>query len=231
MKTGLSHKSKQTQSFKRNGLTAGIRSGYDEKLILITQSDINGNRSLLIQQRMHGPLQVDDTAVGKDRLAGAQSFCKAGLGENEVQLGKELQIFGYIIGAYRYVSKPLSVGLRTEEKIEIVVETEKGAVILEQGGTTRFPAGNEINGLFSARITALTTNVNVIYGGQFQLSMDLEGRKPSDGRTLVYKLYDSDGIVLESNSAYFTKNTAQLYFIDADVMAAGRYVLRFEELD
>ena len=149
---------------------------------------------------------------------------KARAADNQIRIG-------YIIGAYRYVSKPLSVGLRTEEKIEIVVETEKGAVILEQGGTTRFPAGNEINGLFSARITALTTNVNVIYGGQFQLSMDLEGRKPSDGRTLVYKLYDSDGIVLESNSAYFTENTAQLYFIDADVMAAGRYVLRFEELD
>ena len=201
-------------------LTLTNRTGYD-----LASLDIRwaGNKDFIA--RITG---FPKGAAARLALSGNKKLPdKARTSDNQIRID-------YVIGAYSYTSQPLSVELRADEKLknfEIVVETEKGEVALKPGETTQFPLGDEINGLYSARITALTTNVNLAVGDRFQLNMDLEGRAPSGGRTLVYKLYDSDGIVLESQSAYFTENTARLYFTSADLMAVGRYVLRFAELD
>lgn len=139
----------------------------------------------------------------------------------------------YTVGAYSYLTQPLAVEMNNEQNpmnVEIIVETEDGDVRLEIDGTTPFPKGNEINGLYSARITALKTSLNPVAGNRFQLNMSCEGREPSgSGVYLVYKLINSDGIILESSTAYFTDGTAPLYFTDIDVLNTGRYILRFEE--
>ena len=155
------------------------------------------------------------------------------LAEKAQSAGNQLRIH-YTVGAYSYAAQPMDVQLEDMGKltdVEILVETANGHQPLEIGGTTQFPTGVEISGLSSARVFSLTTQLNPIAGDRFQLNISLEGKAPSGGSNpeLVYKLFNSDGIVLESDYAYFTDDSATLYFSDADVMAAGRYLLRFEE--
>ena len=140
----------------------------------------------------------------------------------------------YVVGAYRYVTQPIDMQLEGAGKltnIEICVETGTGRLPLTLGGTTEFAAGVEINGLTSTRISSLTTELNPLSGGRFQLHIDLKGKAPSGGSnsTLIYKLYDNSGIVLDSGSVFFSEDEGTLYFSNSDLMEAGQYLLRFAE--
>ena len=85
MQACLSHQSKQTYSFQRNGLAAGIGTGYDQKLKVIPKMHINRDDFMFIQQRMTSLADPDPSLCIKDRFHAIVIFSQLSFRENKVQ--------------------------------------------------------------------------------------------------------------------------------------------------
>ena len=94
VKSCLTHKSKQTNGFQRNCFSSGIRTCDNQKVKIISQTDINGNYFLFWNQRMAGFFQEHTAFLVKNRFASVHIHGKTGSGKNKVKLYHQFQIQG-----------------------------------------------------------------------------------------------------------------------------------------
>ena len=144
--------------------------------------------------------------------------------------------FRYSIGAYSYTSEDLSLQIQPKgdaalsaEPLEILIETADGVMPLDLNGKTEFSTGTEIDGLSAFRIYSLTGSASYSESGDYyyNLSFDVEGKKPASG-TLAYKLLDTEDVIWDSGSiSFYSGDTDKLYI--GEYLAPGTYTLLFEE--
>ena len=90
--TPLEHILQQTYRLEAHRLASGVRSGYQQDVLLAGKRERERNDLLLLaaergfQQRMPGPAQVQFSFLRKDRHAGDHVECDQGLGTDEVDL-------------------------------------------------------------------------------------------------------------------------------------------------
>ena len=135
----------------------------------------------------------------------------------------------YTIGEYRYTSE-LTVPVRktlAEEKeipdIHISVKTKDGLMELDFSKPLEFFSGTEVSGLQKTRIYSIQPEIP--YDGAVDIRVT--GSKPDNFyKTVVAKLWDENGIIVDTSSLYFSQEENTLYFFDVE---PGNYTLTFEE--
>ncbi len=146
----------------------------------------------------------------------------------------------YTIGDYSYLSEAYRIDLSETGSegpledlppIQVFVDTVNGRVSLNLYGQNSFPTGNEIYGLVSSRIYELTGSVSYTPSGHYYYSLkfDIGAKAPDQGKTLVYKLFNSEGIILYVDSARLQDGNGTLYCFAE--LEPGDYTLVFEEID
>ena len=93
MQAARRHEAEQTEGFERNRLAAGVRAGDHKGVVLAADSDVDGDRLVLVEQRMAGAEQTDAAAAFEQHRRG-RVHCKGQLraGENEVQFGQRIVV-------------------------------------------------------------------------------------------------------------------------------------------
>ena len=86
MKTRLRHQRKQTERFERNRLTAGIRTGDDQRIEIAAQTDVDRHDLFGIEQGMARTLQIDHTVLVELRFGGIHAVGKLRLRKDERKL-------------------------------------------------------------------------------------------------------------------------------------------------
>ena len=84
MQSRLPHQSKKSHRLQRYGLTTGIGTCDHQQVKIFTQTDINGDRLFLIQQRMTALTDLDIMLSVENRLCGILFHGEFCLGKNEV---------------------------------------------------------------------------------------------------------------------------------------------------
>ena len=90
--TAHCHQRQQTAGLEGYGLTAGVRTGDDKRLVFAAQGKADGNCLFIGNQRMACLFQHDHAVVSQHRRKGVHLFCQACLGEIQVQLGADLVV-------------------------------------------------------------------------------------------------------------------------------------------
>ena len=92
MHAGGCHQAQQTQGLEADRLAAGIRSGDNQRVIVITQRNINGHGFFLVQQRMSCTNQIYLCGFTELRCTGIQLEGIICLGKNKIQLAQYIII-------------------------------------------------------------------------------------------------------------------------------------------
>ena len=152
---------------------------------------------------------------------------------DEIRDDRLEMIFYYTIGEYTYTSERFFVPVEEAEigedmEIEIQLELADGPSPMIINGNNEFRQGDEIQGLASGKIYGIESTVEFqSYNGSYEFRATLEGKEPKDYGRIVYKMLDSEGLVLDSDSLYWNDDgTSSIYGIDLE---PGSYTLRFEE--
>ena len=93
MQAAGSHERQQTEGFERNRLAAGVRAGDDERVVIITDGDVDRHGLVLIEQRMARAKQLAAAAVlNKHRRTGVHVERQLGTRKDEVQRGQRIVV-------------------------------------------------------------------------------------------------------------------------------------------
>lgn len=142
----------------------------------------------------------------------------------------------YVIGEYSYESAefPLTVTMTDNTSaigdIKIYVKVGSGQQALSLNGKTSFDTGREINGLQDSRIYSMEGSISwwETENKFSSLSFIVEGKGP-DGKKLVYKLKDENGVIRSSGDlSFYSGNEDTLYAFAS--LEPGIYYLEFEEI-
>ena len=94
----LRHGRKQADHLECNRLATGIRAGDDERPVLIRNRDRNRNHFLCIDQRVPARANIDCIILVKSNGHGPHPNGQCRLGENQIQIGQNVQICLHFIG-------------------------------------------------------------------------------------------------------------------------------------
>ena len=86
MKPCLSHQGEQSYRFQGNSLAAGIGSGNDQKVKVLSQVDIDGNHLLPLQERVAPLSDINIVVFIENRLRGVLLHGELGFRKYEVQV-------------------------------------------------------------------------------------------------------------------------------------------------
>ena len=92
VKAGLTHEGEKAYGLEGNGLASGVGAGDNQQIEVLSQPKVDGNHLGRVQQGVASVLDVDIAPVVEDGSAALVVAGQGGLGENEVQLGKQLHI-------------------------------------------------------------------------------------------------------------------------------------------
>ena len=86
VKSGLSHQTEQADRFQRNSFTTGVWTGYNQKLEIFAEHDIDWNHFFLIEQWVTSLTDTDASLFIQKRPAGAHGHCQSTSCKNEVKI-------------------------------------------------------------------------------------------------------------------------------------------------
>ena len=86
------HEREQADGFERNGFAARVRAGNDKRGKILPEPQIAGHHLFRGDQRMPAARDADISAIVHLRLHAAHLAGKARLGEEEIQLGKHVEV-------------------------------------------------------------------------------------------------------------------------------------------
>lgn len=139
----------------------------------------------------------------------------------------------YTVGEYTYCSDAeVAVRKTTAEKTldttaapKVSVATKNGMMELDYDSPLEFSTGTEVSGLKKYKIYSIIPEVP--YEGGLEIL--LTGSKPDKYYgTLIAKLWNEDGDVINSSSVYFSDNNATIYVFNSK---PENYSLTFEEIE
>ena len=115
----------------------------------------------------------------------------------------------------------------------VYVETAAGRIPLDLSGSVTFNAATKIDGLETASIDAIYSRreAKIDANGVSMLSLYCTGDAPDYDRSVVYKLFDADGVIRYSSDLYFVDGEAEQQLFIFSPLEPGEYTLRFEELE
>ena len=101
MESGLAHQSQKAGGLQGYRFTAGIRTGDDEQIIVLSQTDGDRDHLLRIQQRVTAFLNIDLPFFVEAGAGGLHIFSQLGFGENEVEGGQDIVVLVQLLSTER----------------------------------------------------------------------------------------------------------------------------------
>ena len=92
MQSGCGHQTQQSERLEADRLAAGVRTGDDQRVVLVAQRDVDRHRFFLIEQRMARAQQRHTVFLVDLRRAAVVAEGKPRLGKDEIQLAQHLII-------------------------------------------------------------------------------------------------------------------------------------------
>ena len=86
------HQTQQTERLEADRLAAGVRTGDDQRIVLVAQRDVNRHRLFLVEQRMSRAQQRHTVFLVDLRRTGVVAEGQPRLGEDKVQLAQHLVV-------------------------------------------------------------------------------------------------------------------------------------------
>ena len=99
MESRLAHQGQKAGGLQGYRFTAGIGTGDDEQIIVLSQTDGDRNHLLRIQQRMAAFFDIDASVFIELRSGGLHILCQPRFGENEVEGGQDIVVPGQFLSA------------------------------------------------------------------------------------------------------------------------------------
>ena len=170
--------------------------------------------------------------------AGCEVRCRAAGSEELASIAEKTDHqyrFRYTIGDYTYESPCYTIELNPSDEaaasdLTILLNTDSGTIPLDFSKIIEFPIGNEINGIESARIYSIESSANYDESRKlyYSVTLRIQCREPDSGR-LICKVYDADGVVVTTASAYVTDEFWDAY-LSTEFEPGVRYTLVFREV-
>ena len=76
MESGLSHEREESQSLERYRLATCVRTGHDQKIVVLTQFDVHRNNRVLLEQWVSSLPDIDDSVCVEYRFGSLVASCK-----------------------------------------------------------------------------------------------------------------------------------------------------------